>query len=62
MAKASHEHAMPTGRGGAIAPPVQHDMAHEMGHGVGMNMQAGRSLTTGQSYGSFQQQLNERPQ
>jgi hypothetical protein len=28
----------------------------------GMNMQAGRSLTTGQSYGSFQQQLNERPQ
>ena len=40
MAKASHEHAMPTGRGGAIAPPVQHDMAHEMGHGVGMNMQA----------------------
>jgi hypothetical protein len=28
----------------------------------GMNMQAGRSLTTGQSYGSFQQQLNVRPQ
>jgi hypothetical protein len=28
----------------------------------GMNMQAGRSLTTGQSYGSFQEQLNIRPQ
>jgi len=28
----------------------------------GMNMQAGRSLTTGQSFGSFQEQINERPQ
>jgi hypothetical protein len=28
----------------------------------GMDMQAGRSLTTGHSYGSFQQQINERPQ
>jgi len=28
----------------------------------GMDMQAGRSLTTGQSYGSFQEQLNVRPQ
>ena len=28
----------------------------------GMDMQAGRSLTTGQSYGSFQEQLNIRPQ
>jgi hypothetical protein len=28
----------------------------------GMNMQAGRSLTTGQSFGSFQEQINQRPQ
>ncbi|HMD36563.1 MAG TPA: TonB-dependent receptor [Vicinamibacterales bacterium] len=28
----------------------------------GMDMQAGRSLTTGQSFGSFQEQLNIRPQ
>ena len=28
----------------------------------GMNMQAGRSLTTGQSFGSFQEQISERPQ
>ena len=28
----------------------------------GMTMQAGRRLKTGRSYGSFQQQLNERPQ
>jgi Cu2+-exporting ATPase len=39
-AKASHEHTMQTGRGGAIAPVVQHDMAHQMGHGAGMDMQA----------------------
>ena len=28
----------------------------------GMDMQAGRSLTTGQSFGSFQQSISERPQ
>src|SRR5207244_6184221 len=28
----------------------------------GMDLQAGRSLTTGQSFGSFQEQLNIRPQ
>src|ERR1700730_14603202 len=28
----------------------------------GMNMQAGRSLTTGQSFGSFSESINQRPQ
>src|SRR5581483_2817768 len=39
-AKAPHEHARQTGRGGAPAPAMSHDMAQEMGHGAGMDMQA----------------------
>ena len=38
-AKALHEHAMED-RAGATARTLPHDMAHEMGHGVGMDMQA----------------------
>jgi len=38
--QASHNHAIQTGRGGAMAPAVQHDIAHEMGHRAVMDMQA----------------------
>jgi P-type Cu2+ transporter len=38
-AKALHEHAMEA-RGGTPARVMTHDMAHEMGHGAGMDMQA----------------------
>jgi Cu2+-exporting ATPase len=37
-AKVSHEHARQAERGGA--PVMSHDMAQEMGHGAGMDMQA----------------------
>jgi Cu2+-exporting ATPase len=37
-AKASHEHARQADRGSA--PAMSHDMAQEMGHGAGMDMQA----------------------
>jgi Cu2+-exporting ATPase len=37
-AKASHEHARQAERGSA--PAMSHDMAQEMGHGAGMDMQA----------------------
>jgi Cu2+-exporting ATPase len=37
-AKVSHEHAKPAERGSA--PAMSHDMAQEMGHGPGMDMQA----------------------
>ena len=39
-ANPSHPHVMQTGRGGPTVPAMSRDMAHEMGHGAGMDMQA----------------------